>query len=236
MANKRQNKKVLGAGGIVALVIAGLALVAILVGVVYYVHSGRAGMGQSAGLITANETTLVTQKTTELDKESAEEAEDADAEAEDADAADSSDSSKSNKTAKASDSKESSTPKDSAASSSSGSIYKKKTTAKKLGKLYDADTDAFREAYYGKTVTVSGKLVSKSAKMLYVELDTGTKVPMRVYLNSEEQREQFNKIDEGTTITVKGTVGVLYPMQSDAGGFQDMKDGLFALDTVTLVK
>lgn len=233
MAKKRQNKKGLGAGGIVALVIAGLALVAILVGVVYYVHSGRAGMDQSAGLITANETTLVTQKTTELDKESAETAEDADAETEDAEAAESSDSSE---TANAADSKESSTPKDSAASSSSGSIYKKKTTAKKLGKLYDADTDAFRKAYDGKTVTVSGKLVSKSAKMLYVELDTGTKVPMRVYLNSEEQREQFNKIDEGTTITVKGTVGVLYPMQSDAGGFQDMKDGLIALDTVTLVK
>ena len=95
-----------------------------------------------------------------------------------------------------------------------------KVTAKQLGEYYDADTDSFRKVYDSKTVTVTGKLSGKSAKMLYVELATGTKVPMRVYLNSEEQRTQFSDLKDGSTITVKGNIGVLYPQEVDAGGFR----------------
>ena len=121
-------------------------------------------------------------------------------------------------------------------SSVGGITYQSKVTAKQLGQYYTADTDAFRKVYDGKTVTVTGTLSGKSPKMLYVELATGAKVPMRVYLNSEEQRTQFNALEEGSTITVKGNVGVLYPQSMDAGGFQEMANGLIALDSVTLVK
>ena len=120
--------------------------------------------------------------------------------------------------------------------SSGGIVYQSKVTSKQLGQYYDTDIDAFRRAYDGKTVTVTGKLTGKSPKMLYVELATGTKVPMRVYLESEEQRTQFNALKEGSTITVKGSLGILYPQSMDAGGFQEMANGLIALDSVTLVK
>lgn len=236
MAKQRQKKrnKGLGAGGIVALVIAGLVLIGILAGVIWYVHSGRVGMGQSAGIITAEQTTVL-EKTTSKDVVSDE-----------GDGSAKTSKDKSKTTAKAADEgksenatsadrKEASTPKDSAAGSSAVT-FKSKTTAKTLGKYYTADTDAFRKAYDGKTVTVSDTISDKSAKMLYVELETGKKVPLRVYLSSEEQREQFNKFAKGDTITVKGSVGVLYPMDVDSGGFQEMADGLIALDSVSLVK
>lgn len=226
MATKRQAKqdKGLNAGGIVALVIAGLALIGILAGVVFYVHSGRAGLDQSAGLITANEPTEVTQKADLAEDEVLVTMTDKDGNVVSAV------SKKESTTAS-----EEGSAKDSAAAAEA-SVFKSKTTAKNLGKLYVADTDAFRKAYDGKTVTVSGKMSGKSAKMLYVELETGTKVPMRVYLSSEEQRERFNKIPDSSNITVKGSLGVLYPMQSDAGGFQEMANGLIALDNVSLVK
>ena len=41
---------------------------------------------------------------------------------------------------------------------------------------------------------------------------------------------------DGSTITVKGNLGILYPQSMDAGGFQEMANGLIALDSVTLVK
>lgn len=233
MAKKQQRKqeKGVGVGSIVAMVIAGLVLVGILGGVVWYVHSGRAGLGQSAGLLTAGETTIVSDNTSDGEEDAAAADDTEEVESKKADEA------SEKKTTKA-DRKDTNTPKDSAKSSSNGSAavaFKSKTTAKTLGKYYDADTDAFRKAYDGKTVTVSGSISDKSAKMLYVELETGKKVPLRVYLNSEEQREQFSKFAKGDTITVKGTMGVLYPMDTDAGGFQEMANGLIALDTVTLV-
>lgn len=229
---KKQNKE-LGVGSIIAMVVAGLLLVGILAGVVFYVHSGKAGVSQSAGLITTVEPSVApdesdgaasdgtggdSKSTSKLSKEDVADAIEADEAA--------------SKTAKASDS-----AKDTAEKDSSGTIaYRSKVTAKQLGQYYDTDIDAFRKAYDGKTVTVTGKLSGKSAKMLYVELATGTKVPMRAYLNSEEQREQFNALKVGSTITVKGNVGILYPQSMDSGGLQEMADGLIALDTVTLVK
>lgn len=235
---KKQNKE-LGVGSIIAMVVAGLLLIGILAGVVWYVHSGKAGVSQSAGLITTVEPSLVpnesdgsasdssadtakdkgTAKKTRMSKEEAVSA----IEAEEAAAK----KTRSNLTTQAA----------SADTNASGSVvYKSKVTATQLGKYYDADTDAFRKVYDGKTVTVTGKLSGKSAKMLYVELATGTKVPLRVYLNSEEQREQFNALKDGSSITVKGNVAVLYPMDTDSGGFQEMANGLIALDTVSLVK
>lgn len=239
MANSRNNqKKELGVGSIIAMVVAALLLIGILGGVIYYVHSGRAGISQSAGLITTVEASQVPQ-------ESADAASDGSAgDSQDAGTGKTSKVSKEDvvreieaneaaaKTAKATTAAEKTT----AGSNASGIAYKSKVTAKQLGQYYNADTDAFRKAYDGKTVTVTGTLSAKSAKMLYVELSTGTKVPLRVYLNSEEQREQFNALGEGSTITVKGNVAVLYPQAVDSGGFQEMANGLIALDTVTLVK
>ena len=54
--NKTKQNKEFGVGSIIALVIAGLVIIGILAGVVLYVHSGRAGISQSAGLITGVET------------------------------------------------------------------------------------------------------------------------------------------------------------------------------------
>ncbi len=239
MAKSRsKQKKELGVGSIIALVVAALVLIGILAGVVFYVHSGKAGISESAGLITANVTDV-----------SAENADAAEGDSADAEAADSSSKGKSKvskeevveaiekaeQSASARASKEQITPKDSA-KSAGGITFQSKVTAKQLGEYYDADTDSFRKVYDGKTVTVTGKLSGKSAKMLYVELATGTKVPMRVYLNSEEQRTQFNDLKDGSTITVKGNIGVLYPQEVDAGGFQEMANGLIALDSVTLIK
>ena len=45
---KKQNKE-MGVGSIIALVVAALTLIAILAGVVFYVHSGKAGISESAG-------------------------------------------------------------------------------------------------------------------------------------------------------------------------------------------
>lgn len=236
-SKKKQNKE-LGVGSIIAMVIAGLLLIGILAGVVWYVHSGKADVSQSAGLIT----TVVP---SEVPNESNGAASDGSA-----------DTAKDNGTAKkskmtkeelvsaveaeeaaAKKTQSNQTTKASADTNASGSIvYKSKVTATQLGKYYDEDIDAFRKVYDGKTVTVTGKLAGKSAKMLYVELSTGTKVPLRVYLNSEEQREQFNALKDGSGITVKGNVAVLYPMDTDSGGFQEMANGLIALDTVSLVK
>ncbi|MBQ8083481.1 MAG: OB-fold nucleic acid binding domain-containing protein [Clostridia bacterium] len=232
---KKKQKKEMGVGSIIALVVAALVLIGILAGVVLYVHSGRAGISQSAGLITGVETQVATENAAGDDAEKADTAE---AEATDKAATGKAkeEASAAAKSASARSAKEASTPKDSAKSSSGSITYQSKVTAKQLGQYYDADTDAFRKAYDGKTVTVTGKLSGKSAKMLYVELATGTKVPMRVYLNSEEQRTQFDALKEGSTITVRGNVGVLYPQSMDSGGFQEMANGLIALDSVTLVK
>ena len=215
-------KKELGVGGIVGLVIAALLLLAILAGVVFYVHSGRAGIGQSAGILTPEESTAIS---AELATDPAEAG--SDAEAAETDAVDA-------ETTNA-DAADASVPKDKEASSDGAVTYKAKTTAKKLGALYDQDVEAFRNAYQGKTVTVTGKVTDKSAKMLYIELDTGTKVPLRIYTSSEEQRDQFSAFAKGTEITVRGTMSILYPAEVDSGGFQEMANGLIALDTVTLV-
>ncbi len=228
----KQNKE-FGVGSIIALVIAGLVLIGILAGVVLYVHSGRAGISQSAGLITGVETQVATENgdaaADAVDKASKGKSrvskEDVVKEAE-AEAA----------KAEESASRKAESTKDSANSSSGGITYQSKVTSKQLGQYYDTDIDSFRKVYDGKTVTVTGKLTGKSPKMLYVELATGTKVPMRVYLESEGQRTQFNALKEGSTITVKGSLAILYPQAMDAGGFQEMANGLIALDTVTLVK
>lgn len=231
--NKAKQNKEFGVGSIIALVIAGLILIGILAGVVLYVHSGRAGISQSAGLITGVETQVATENgdaaadaadksskgKTNVSKEDVSKA----AEAESATAED-----------RASQKAEST--KASANGSSGGITYQSKVTSKQLGQYYDTDVDAFRKAYDGKTVTVTGKLSGKSPKMLYVELATGSKVPMRVYLESEGQRTQFNALKEGSTITVKGSLGILYPQSMDSGGFQEMANGLIALDSVTLIK
>lgn len=231
---KKQNKE-MGVGSIIALVVAALTLIAILAGVVFYVHSGKAGISESAGLITGVETQVATENAVGDDAAKADSSE---AEATDKATGDNAkeEASAAEKNASARSAKEASTPKDSAKGSSVNITYQSKVTAKQLGQYYDADTDAFRKAYDGKTVTVTGKLSDKSAKMLYVELATGTKVPMRVYLDSEEQRTQFNELKDGSTITVKGNLGILYPQTMDAGGFQEMANGLIALDSVTLVK
>lgn len=231
---KKQNKE-MGVGSIIALVVAALTLIAILAGVVFYVHSGKAGISESAGLITGVETQVATENVAGDDAAKADSSE---AEATDKATGDKAkeEASAAEKNASARSAKEASTPKDSAKGSSVNITYQSKVTAKQLGQYYDADTDAFRKVYDGKTVTVTGKLSDKSAKMLYVELATGTKVPMRVYLDSEEQRTQFNELKDGSTITVKGNLGILYPQTMDAGGFQEMANGLIALDSVTLVK
>ena len=233
--NKAKKNKEFGVGSIIALVIAGLVLIGILAGVVLYVHSGKAGISQSAGLITGVETQVATENAAGADQT-------------DADAADKESKGKSTAsgeavtkeaesvTAEESASKKEESTKASSKASSGGIVYQSKVTSKQLGQYYDTDIDAFRKAYDGKTVTVTGKLTGKSPKMLYVELATGTKVPMRVYLESEEQRTQFNALKEGSTITVKGSLGILYPQSMDAGGFQEMANGLIALDSVTLVK
>lgn len=236
MAKSRNKQKELGVGSIIALVVAALTLIAILAGVVVYVHSGRAGISESAGLITVNEAESVSQEAGDAD---AAETDATDKASQDKSKVSEEEASKvaEKEASKAEDrsAKEAGSPKDS--SKSSGSIkYQSKVTAKQLGQYYDADTDAFRAAYDGKTVTVTGKLSGKSAKMLYVELATGTKVPMRAYLSSEEQRNQFNALKEGSTITLKGNVAVLYPQAMDSGGFQEMANGLIALDSVSLVK
>lgn len=234
MAKKKakQNKE-FGVGSIIALVIAGLVLIGILAGVVLYVHSGRAGISQSAGLITGAETQVAAENgdaadaaadeafkgKTRLSKEDVVKAAEEEA-----------------SKAKERSSRKAENTEAPANSSVGGITYQSKVTAKQLGQYYTADTDAFRKVYDGKTVTVTGTLSGKSPKMFYVELATGAKVPMRVYLNSEEQRTQFNALKEGSTITVKGNVGVLYPQSMDAGGFQEMANGLIALDSVTLVK
>ena len=213
--SKKNQKKELGVGSIIALVVAALVLVGILAGVVFYVHSGKGGISETAGLITANVTEVSAENAGAAEGD-AEEADAADKDSEDKSSLSKEDAVKAEQSASARASKEASTPKDSTKSS--------------------GNTDAFRKAYDGKTVTVTGKLSDKSAKMLYVELATGTKVPMRVYLNSEEQREQFSALKDGSTITVKGNLGILYPQSMDAGGFQEMANGLIALDSVTLVK
>lgn len=232
--SKKNQKKELGVGSIIALVVAALVLVGILAGVVFYVHSGKAGISESAGLITANVTEVSAENAGAAEGD-AEEADATDKDSKDKSSLSKEDAVKAEQSASARASKEASTPKDS--TKSSGSItFQSKVTASQLGEYYNQDTDAFRKAYDGKTVTVTGKLSDKSAKMLYVELATGTKVPMRVYLNSEEQREQFSALKDGSTITVKGNLGILYPQSMDAGGFQEMANGLIALDSVTLVK
>ena len=235
---KKKNDR-LGKGGIAALVLAGLLLIAVLAGVIFYVHSGKAGVSESAGLITANETTAIEQPTAE--EPDADEATtkavktvtDKDGnvvtvkEDEDATGAKASGSDETTKKEPA---------KDTAKLSASDIVFQSKVTAKQLGQYYDADVDTFRKVYDGKTVTVTGKVASKSPKMLYVELATGTKVPMRIYLSTEAQREAFNLLEKGKKITVKGNLAILYPEQVDAGGFQEMANGLIALDSVTLVK
>ena len=75
--SKKNQKKELGVGSIIALVVAALVLVGILAGVVFYVHSGKGGISETAGLITANVTEV-----------SAENAGAAEGDAEEADAAD----------------------------------------------------------------------------------------------------------------------------------------------------
>lgn len=242
MANKRQRKqdKGLGVGSIIALVIAGLVLIGILAGVVWYVHSGRNVMGQTAADVTIQQTTVLENVTLEGEDAAAEDDSDGAGSSEKSakDASKNADSAGAKNTTAAAGNA-AATTKASAGSASDSSVkvaYKSKATAKTLGKYYTADTDAFRKAYDGKTVTVTGTISDKSSKMLYVEFETGKKVPLRVYLSSEEQREQFNKFAKGDTITVKGTVAVLYPMNTDAGGFQEMANGLIALDSVTLVK
>ncbi len=230
--SQKKNDK-LGVGGIIALVIAGLLLVAMLAGVIFYVHSGKAGVDQSAGLITANDTTAVEQKT-EASKTAENETSAETQTVTDKDGnvmvVETKDGTtkvvKSDETA----------AKDTEKLSAKDIVFANSVTAKQLGRYYDTDVDTFRKVYDGKTVTVKGKLAGKSAKMLYVELATGTKVPMRVYLSTEEQRENFNLLAEGKTITVKGNLAILYPQEMDAGGFQEMADGLIALDNVALVK
>ncbi|MBO4383148.1 MAG: hypothetical protein J5847_03545 [Clostridia bacterium] len=240
MAQKRTKKNdKLGKGGIAALIIAGLLLIALLVGVIFFVHSGKAGVSESAGLITANETTAVEQTTAlepdadETTAKAVKTVTDKDGnvvtvkEDEDAAGAKSSGTDETTKKEPA---------KDTAKVSPSDIVFQSKVTAKQLGQYYDADVDTFRKVYDGKTVTVTGKVASKSPKMLYVELATGTKVPMRIYLSTEAQREAFNLLEKGKKITVKGNLAILYPEQVDAGGFQEMANGLIALDSVTLVK
>lgn len=230
---RKQNKDRLGAGGIIALVVAALALIGILAGVAFYIHNGNASAGTAGASLTAEEPVTAVQKTTKKDKTVAGEEADKTEKAQTTKTKTAADASK-----KATKTDEN-TPKDKETTKkkSTGSVpFKSKATAKQLAKYYNTDVDAFRDAYEGKTVTVTGKLSDKSAKMLYVDLATGAKVPLRVYLNSEDQREEFNAIETGTTITVKGNVGVLYPMDVDAGGFQEMANGLIALDSVTLVK
>lgn len=232
----KKNDK-LGAGGIIALVIAGLLLIAMLAGIIFYVHSGKAGVDQSAGLITAGETTAAEQKT-----KAATAAEQKTTAAETQTVTDKDgnvlvveEKDGTTKVVKSAKSEESAA-KDKPTLSAKDIVFSNSVTAKQLGQYYDADVDTFRKLYDGKTVTVKGKLSGKSAKMLYVELATGTKVPMRVYLSSEEQREAFNLLAEGKTITVKGNLAILYPQQMDNGGFQEMANGLIALDSVSLVK
>ena len=228
MASKRESKrnKSLSTGGIIALVVAALVLVAILVGVVLYVHSGKAGVNESAGLVTANETTLVEQKTTASEEET--DATDASSDAKSTTKADAS-----TTTVKAKINEKEVVTK---ADGSAAVVYKKSLTAKQLGQYFKASPEDTFKQYDSKTVTLTGTLSDKSSKMLYVELKTGTNVPCRVYLNSEEQREQFNAIENGTKIKVKGTVGIMLPSSVDPGGFQEMANGLIALEDVTLVK
>lgn len=227
--NKRARQK-LGAGGVLALVLAGVILVAILGGVVYYVHSGKAGVGESTGMIASSSTVA-----TESDSKAVDEVTDSDGNvvtgqgqisAEDV-----------VREAESRSRKAAQTPKNSPEGASAGKIvFKNTVTANQLGTYFTTDVNSFRKVYDGKTVTVTGKLSSKSSKMLYVELSTGTKVPMRVYLSNEEQREQFSDLENGTSITVRGNVGVVLPEKMDNGGFQEMANGMIALDTVTLVK
>lgn len=228
---KPKKKESLGVGGIIGLVVAALLLIGILGGVVYYVHSGRAGVGQSAGILAADET-LTGSMSLEEEKEAAAEEAAENGKKKKTPAEEASKDAKKSSDADSKDAKAS----DDAETVSGEVVYKAQTTAKSLGAMYDKDVDAFRKAYDGKTVTVTGKLTDKSSKMLYVALDTGTKVPLRVYLSTEEQREQFNAFEKGKTLTVKGSVAVLYPQATDSGGFQEMANGLIALDTVSLVK
>ncbi|MBO7682230.1 MAG: hypothetical protein ILO43_01725 [Clostridia bacterium] len=228
---KTKKKDGLGVGGIIGLVVAALLLIGILAGVVLYVHSGRAGLGESAGILAADDNTAVTLTLEEEKEAAAKEA------AENGKGKRTTEKESAEKTKKSSDTDGKAAETSEKAETFSGEVtYQAKASAKTLGAMYDADVDAFRKAYDGKSVTVTGKLKDKSSKMLYVELDTGTKVPLRVYLNTEEQREQFNMFEKGRGLTVKGTVAVLYPQSPDAGGFQEMANGLIALDTVTLVK
>ncbi len=229
---RKKQKKELGKGGIAALIIAGIALVAILVGVVYFVQSGGAGVSESAGLISVGDNQTVA-------NESEDAADDGSVEVDPATTTKKGDKvSAEDVIAEAEENSEkaANTPKNNESDSSTdGIVYKSKATAKQLAQYYDEDIDAFRKAYDGKTVTVTGKLASKSSKMLYVELTTGTKVPMRVYINGEDEREKFSDLKKGATITVKGNVGVLYPQSMDNGGLQEMANGLIAIDTATLV-
>lgn len=225
---KKQNQK-LGTGGIIALVIAGLLLIAVLAGVIFYVHSGKAGVGQSAGVIASEETTDAALSSTKASSDEevtlAEEettlTEEEAAAAEETTAAES-----------AIEKKETVTKEDGTAAVT----FKKSVTAKQMGKFFDISPEDTFKAYDSKTVTLSGVLKDKSAKMLYVELKTGTKVPCRVYLNSEEQREQFNKFEKGDKIKVKGEMAILLPSSTDPGGFQEMASGMIAISNVTLVK
>lgn len=232
----KKNEK-LSTGGIIALVIAGLLLVAMLVGIIFYVHSGKAGVDQSAGLITAGETTFVEQKTkAETGKAKTAAAETKTVTDKDGNVAVVEEKDGTTKVVKAVKSEESAAKETAEKLSAKDIVFANSVTAKQLGQYYDADVDTFRKLYDGKRVTVRGKISGKSAKMLYVELATGTKVPLRVYLSTEEQREAFNLMPEGKTISVKGNVAVLYPQQMDNGGFQEMANGLIALDNVSLVK
>ena len=152
--SKKNQKKELGVGSIIALVVAALVLVGILAGVVFYVHSGKAGISESAGLITANVTEVSAENAGAAEGD-AEEADATDKDSKDKSSLSKEDAVKAEQSASARASKEASTPKDSA--KSSGSItFQSKVTASQLGEYYNQDTDAFRKAYDGKTVTVLG--------------------------------------------------------------------------------
>ena len=216
MAKTKAKKKNVSAGGIVGMVVAALLLIALLGGVIFYVHSGGAGRSESAGIVSANSTTEVSQTTTEeATTEEAEETTAAESTTEKAIATDNTVTTKKN---------------------SAKVAFKSSVTAKQMGKYFAASPEATFNAYDSKTVTLSGTLSDKSAKMLYVELKTGTDTPCRVYLNSEEQREQFYNMSIGSTVKVKGEMAIVLPSDMDQGGFQEMANGLIGMNNVTIEK
>ena len=221
---KNAAKKQAGKGGIIALIIAGILLVAVLAGVIFYVHSGKAGVDQSAGVIAADETTEAAKKTTTtvtlVEETTAAEDMTIDTTGETVTVTGSVD--KAEVVTKA--------------DGTNAVVFKKSVSAKQMGQFFAVSPEDTYKQYDGKTVTLSGVLKSKSAKMLYVELKTGTKVPCRVYLNSEEQREQFNKFEKGDKIKVKGELAILLPASTDPGGFEDMVNGMIAMQSATLIK